>query len=121
MLYEHTLLLVGLPFILFLAGSISKKSIPLITGGIGLLVVGVLILASPVAILQMDNSTLDYTYANVTQANNLSVYEWQLNQTTELYSYSENALPANDNMMFGFLISFVGLSGLVVGALTLRE
>ncbi len=121
MLYEHTLLLVGLPFILFLVGSISRKSIPLITGGIGLVVVGVLILASPVAILQMDNSTIIYTYDNVTQADNLTLHEWQLNQTIEAYSYTENALPANDNLIFGTLISLVGIAGLAVGAVTLRD
>jgi len=121
MLFDHALWLIGIPFILFLAGSIAKKSIPLIVGGIGLIVVGVFIFASPIVTLQLDNTTTDYTYDNVTQVNNASLYEYQLNQSIENYSYQRNELPANDNLFFAVLLSFIGIAGLGVGALTLRD
>lgn len=121
MLFEHSLLLVGMPLILFLVGTISKKSIPLVMGSIGLVVIGIMILASPIAIQQLDNVTKGYTYDNVTQASNTSAYEWQLNETTENYFYTQTELPENDNLIYGALLSLIGIAGIAIGALTLRE
>lgn len=120
MFVEHAIWLIGIPFILFLVGAITKKSLPLIVGGIGLLVFGIVVLASPMYVQQLDNITTHYTYDNVTEAGNLSAYEWQMNQTVEQYNYNNQEFPANDNLMFGVILSFLGLAGLGYGVLVIR-
>lgn len=121
MLFEHSILLVGIPLILFLAGAMTKKSALLIIGGIGLLVMGIVVLASPIFTQQLQNITIDYDYDNVTTADNLTNFEWQLNQSVRSYNYENQEFPANDNLMFGVIISLLGLAGLAYGAITIRD
>ena len=120
MLFEHAILLLFVPFVLFLAGTIYKKSSLLSIGGIGLLVIGIMVLASPIYTQNIGNITTSLKYDNVTEAGNSSEYIWQLNETVEQYNYNGQEFPANDNLMFGIILSFVGLIGLGYGAISFR-
>ena len=48
MLFEHALLLIGIPLILIILGVVKNYGSMVVAGGIALLVIGVLVLASPV-------------------------------------------------------------------------
>lgn len=79
MLFEHALLLIGIPLILIVLGVIKNYSAMVISGGIALLVVGVLVLASPL----IANYDVNYT------AENSYVWDGYCNVTDLFPSYQE--------------------------------
>lgn len=62
MLFEEVLLVVGIPLILVVAGFLAWRAELIVIGGIGLLVAGVLILASPVVVHYGLNSTNEVSH-----------------------------------------------------------
>lgn len=62
MLFEETLLLVGIPLILILVGYLAHRAELTVIGGVGLLVVGVMILASPLVVHYNTNYTSEQSY-----------------------------------------------------------
>lgn len=180
MLFEHALLLIGIPLILIILGVTKKYGAMLIAGGTTLAVVGVLVLASPVTIQTLDNTT-DASYywmcdqpiascvgdgwnANCSGFNqteceaiggcawggaacsgsatwDCEYIGWFGGQTTcnkaktcrwanftisdcdsinVTYNYSLTEPPANDNLIFGILLTFVGLISLIAGAIDIK-
>lgn len=121
MLFEHALLLIGIPLILIALGIIKNYSAMVIAGGIGLLVVGILVLASPITIPQTVNQTIEtIQYQNFTQP---EAGKWEalpINITTN-YTYSGEELPANDNLILGTILTFTGLLCIGAGILGPRE
>jgi len=185
MLFELALLLIAIPLLLVLIGYFTSSPFPLLIGGIGALVVGVFILASPIYFEQLGNTTevshvwncsnytdetcfgtplknSCWTY-NETQCTGIEGCSWDSRQLycsgtpvatcAELYrewgaekcyetdgcyiwmesnpqtcdnyittyEYTQTALDDNENMMVGLLLVFMGLFGLVTGALSTRE
>ena len=107
----HALWVLGVPLLLFIVGTIYHRALPLIIGSIGLIVFGVMLFISPIVVTQLANVTTNYSYANVSTASG-SGYEWQLNSTIETNGYSQIPMSDNDNLMFGVLVSFLGIAGL---------
>ena len=62
MLFEHALLLIGIPLLLIALGVIKNYSAMVIAGGVALLVVGVLVLASPVVAYHDVSYTAEQSY-----------------------------------------------------------
>lgn len=144
MLFEHALLLIGIPLILIVAGIIKNYGALVIAGGVALLVVGVLVLASPVYTQELGNRTIFtapclnqtieyYEYENFTQPEAGKFGAEVVNKTTlytydnctyppsnQSHYYDEGPLPANDNLLLGVMLAFVGLLCLVAGFLTTK-
>jgi len=136
MLFEEALILVGIPLVLVLIGFIARRAELTVIGGIGLLVAGVIILASPLVVHQEVNYTSEQSYVwegycNVTDLfyNETSAEYETFNQIVNCtrdnynvtYWYDGTELEPNNNMIIGLLIALFGLLGLMVGALTFRD
>lgn len=115
MLSTQALWLIGVPLVLFLIGTVSKKQLLLVVGSIGLVVAGALVLVSPLATQNLANTTTAYTYQNVTDAG-AGNWTWQLNATTDNYGYTQTPFSDNDNLFLGTMIAFLGIAGIGYGA-----
>jgi len=62
MLFEELLIVVGIPLILVLVGFIAHRAELTVIGGIGLLVAGILVLASPLVVEYNLNSTSEMSH-----------------------------------------------------------
>jgi hypothetical protein len=62
MLFEELLIVVGIPFLLVLVGFIASRAELVVIGGIGLLVAGVLIFASPLVVEYNVNHTAELSH-----------------------------------------------------------
>jgi len=89
-----------LPLVLLILGVLEDRALFILVGSIGMIVIGVLYLASPPSVYYVDsqfveiNATSDITYENIT------------------YSYAERPLDPNTNLFIGIMFSFFGLAGL---------
>lgn len=112
MLLEELLILGGIPFLLLSLGYLSRRAELLLLGGIGLIVVGTLLLASPLSITQNVNSTNEIGHewdcSNITGNYTCSSYE-----TT--YTYTTTQLNDNSNLFLGVLLTFTGVICLLIG------
>lgn len=111
---ELAVLLVTVPLLFLLVGSAQRKSILAVAGSIGLIIVGTLILASPIVMVYGVNSTSTSGMSwNCTAANGTDT---TCSNQTMNYTYLSETMPENDNLVLGMLLAFVGLAGLAYSA-----
>ena len=96
MLFEETLLLVGIPLILILVGYLAHRAELTVIGGVGLIVVGVMILASPLVVHYNVNYTAEQSYVWNGYCNVTDLFLTEYNAYVVNYSMENGVLTAGN-------------------------
>ena len=89
-----------LPIILLILGILEDRALFVLIGSIGMVVIGILYLASPPSVYYISSQHVEKGVTNDTSYENIT------------YSYDTRPLDDNSNLFISVLMSFFGLAGL---------